>query len=82
MPELHSMMQYHRTKLSQYLKMIQEEISNPRGYLPRIIYGFYQRHVFNEAVSELRQETDVDIITDARVVEITKDMRVIYKKKR
>jgi uncharacterized NAD(P)/FAD-binding protein YdhS len=49
------MLQYHRTKFENYAKKIEADARDTHGFLPRIVYGFYSKVLFDYQVAKLRE---------------------------
>lgn len=74
------MISFHRGKFNSYVEKIEKDAKNQYGFLPRIVYGFYSKALFDYQVRELEKlGVQVVVRTETEVTSIAQgnDERVL-----
>jgi uncharacterized NAD(P)/FAD-binding protein YdhS len=68
-----AMFEHHRRKFSSYVEKVERDAKDAYGFLPRIVYGFYSKALFDYQIEELRKlGVDVEVRCETEVAAIQK----------
>lgn len=69
-PGFLEMLDHHQKKFQNYVEKVEENIKNRNGFLPRIIYGFYSKALFDYHVNKLAGLIGAENITISTQTEV------------